>query len=225
MYSSPLDVTTGCWYDVPCVNVLGRGPTPVLCPAHEDGRVDCLNDAARHYHIDFRFTHKTGDVTAILDTNQSVFMHRMKAFRSSFDALSFIGRSVFFFVNRWHERNPNKMLSSDRRCPHKGLQVVNECGRCPGHSLEWNHSTRKLAFHLPFFLEMANDGNPKSANPRGIIENDLCVITIEHSFNHDGTVIMVDSNGCRYGEMKQIIPSRKYVPGSTVTFDADSICA
>ena len=224
---SPVDVKRNHYYDVPCVKANNRRVMPVLLPSHVDGRVDCINETPEHYHIDFRFcelAHTDGYAAWLKHGCSPVFIKRMKALRESFDSLSFTGESAFFFINRWYRRSGGQKLVG-RRCPHKGLQVVNACGRCPGHGLVWDLKTGQLVFELPFFLELANEERANPDNPRGVItSNDKCSIDIDRLFPHDGTVIMVDAKGRRYGQMKQMLPVRTYHKGDNVNFTTDRLC-
>ena len=226
---SPVDVEIGKTYKVPCVREKGLlAIIPILLPSHSDGKKNCLTPAKEHYHIDFRFCEKE-DVynnNAWFKSHCSEpFYEEMEAIRDSFNSVDFTGESAFFFVNRWYQENKELKLEN-RRCPHRGTKIVNACGTCPAHGLKWNLKKGKLKkFKRPFYLELANGEEPNPENPRGIIRNDKCTIKIKKDFKHDGTVIMVDSNGKRYGEMKQIINSRLYEKHDRINFNTDKICS
>lgn len=227
---SPVDVEIGKTYEVPCVtDIMTFKTVPVLLPAHIDGKKSCLRTAESHYHIDFRFCEQhdfAGNINAWAKKSCSKpFFQNRKAVRDSFNSIDFVGESAFFFVNRWYQSN-KKLKLKNRRCPHQGVQVVNSCGTCPAHGLKWNLEKGKLEkFKRPFYLELANGEEPNPENPRGIIRNDKCTIKIKRDLEHDGTVIMVDSNGKRYGKMKQIISSRSYRTRDEINFNTDKICS
>jgi hypothetical protein len=225
MFESPVDVEKGKIYSVPCVKG-GIYVFPVVLPSHSDGGDFCLDKLEEHYHIDFRFIEKHPYNALSKASCSSVFLEDRKAIREKFDSIEALNTSSFFFVNRWYRRFGHLKLV-DRKCPHKGLVIINACGKCPGHGLIWDLKQETLSeFCLPFFLEMANDESHSSDNPKGeITHDDKCVIKLEKRFDHNGVIIMVDSNGKRYGTMKQTLKSMSYKVGDTLTFETESLCS
>lgn len=221
---SPVDVIVGQEYDVPCVKTKEHVIVPVLLPHHIDNGKNCLIDVGDHYHIDFRFAREDilgqRNNAVLVDYSSSIFMKNMIAIKSTFTSIE----SAFFFVNRWYKKNAYSRLH-ERRCPHQGTQVVNSCGTCPAHGLKWNLKSGRLAdFKLPFYLELANREISHKDNPRGAIVDDKCIIYFDEVFYSDGTVIMVDADGKRYGKMKQDIGPRVFLPDYNLTFTTDKLC-
>lgn len=227
MFKSPVDVDLDNEYEVPCVkNLHTEQIIPILLPSHKDGNEWCFHEVPEHYHIDFRFYNNFSFEGAGLVKSgcSEVFYKRFKVVRESFDSLSFKGESAFFFIDRWYRKRGNDTLV-DNQCSHRGLQVVNKCGTCPGHGLIWDKSTGRLKeVELPFFLELANGEIVHKDNPRGVIISDSCEIRIFSPFDHDGTIIMVDATGERYGLAKQSIAPRSYRGDESVVFDVKSLC-
>ena len=223
---SPVDVQVGQYYDVPCVTNEWNKEIPVLLPYHTDGKEDCLTEVPEHFHIDFRFCsfYEFGSPAWEAKLCSVPFLKQKKAIASYVNSFTISGESAFFFWSNWHKKFNNSKLK-EGRCPHKNVQVVNACGTCPAHGLQWNLETKKLAdFKLPFYLELANNQIPNPNNPRGEVLEDSCTILIEQEFNHDGCVIMVDSLGNRYGQAFQKIDVIKHKPGNSVFFDAKKLC-
>ena len=228
---SPIDVIVGEYYEVPCVESNGK-EIPVLLPSHDDGRHDCFLDVVKHFHIDHRFANELEwkdydgkTIPLIQDFGNKVYFKKFKALRSYFDSVSISNESVFFFINRWY-RNNKGIKAKNRICPHKGTKIVNNCGTCPAHGLKWNLETEELDFVPPFYLELANNQISSPLNSRGVItDKDQCDIIVKESFEFDGTVIMVDSSGKRYGKMFQKIYNGYLKKGDTITFDSDKICS
>lgn len=226
---SPVNVQVGKDYEVPCVQINGtRQVIPVLLPAHIDDNTHCLQEAAEHYHIDFRFITKgeTCDYNAWYAKNVSkVFYHKIRALKTSVHSFEEVGESSFFFINRWYRRYGDSTLKNGR-CPHQGVQVVNACGVCPAHGLPWDLNTGRLRnLKLPFYLELSNDGNHNHSNPRGIItEDNQCVIEPISKFESNGTVIMVDSQGQKCTNATQKVSFRNFDSGDKLTFHTEKIC-
>lgn len=227
---SPSNVVAGRPYDVPCVKVLSGHVIPILLPSHTDGMDHCLTPVPEHYHIDFRFC-EAGDfgIRTInawrADECSEPFFKKMKAIRKAMNSLDIVGESAFFFVNRWYLRHKH-LRANDGRCPHRGVQLVNSCGTCPAHGLQWNLRTGALAsYKLPFFLELANGERQHPNNPRGEIKNDSCQIRVTRHFESDGTVIMVDSRMKRYGKMMQRTIPRYLMPEDEINFHTEKLCS
>jgi hypothetical protein len=223
---SPVDVVKGNSYHVPCVtNLLTNITVPVLLPHHIDGKEFCLNGEEDHYHVDCRFIQATAAALRF-SCCSPVRSELLIAIRNNFDSISFFGESAFFFINRWYRKHGDKKLVN-RTCLHQGIKVVNSCGTCPGHGLIWDLNSKNLSnFNLPFYLEMANNEVHLDDNPKGeITHDDKCVILLEKDFNHDGNIIMVDSNGKRYGKMKQKVLPRYYKLKDSITFQTQNLCA
>lgn len=223
-----MDVEVGCVYDVPTVMHLITGDyIPILLPAHIDGKDFCFNsDNILHYHIDVRFMQNNYDVQSYRsDYCSPVFYSKFKAICSNFDPTKISSFSAFFFVNRWYRKYKDKKIYN-KKCLHQGLPLINSCGTCPGHGLIWNLENKELKhFDLPFFLELANNEIHLDENPKGqITDNEKCKIIINKSFYHDGTVIMVDTNGNRYGNMKQMLSPKDYKSGEILIFHTHEIC-
>lgn len=226
MLLSPINVQVGQEYFVPCVTNEFHREMPILLPQHTDGKDECLLEVPEHFHIDFRFCTFNEFGYPVWDVKccSLPFLRKRKAIAANLDSLAIVGESAFFFWNNWYKEKANLKLKNGR-CPHRNVQVVNACGTCPAHGLQWNLETEELAdFKLPFYLELANNQIPNPNNPRGEIIENACTIKIEKEFNHDGVVIMVDSSGKRYGRTFQQIGPRKLEAGGTVWFDTKKIC-
>ncbi len=234
---SPIDVVVGEYYEVPYI-YSGSKEIPILLPSHDNGPHECLSEGPKHFHVDYRFIEPYYDVilyrnerfeknivNAMVDNDCSIFTKKFKALRSYFDSLSTSDESGFFFINRWY-RNNKDVKAVNRICPHKGTKIVNSCGTCPAHGLKWNLETEELDFVPPFYLELANNQISSPLNNRGIItDDDQCEIIVKEDFNFDGTVIMVDSLGNRYGKMFQKIYSGHLKKDNVIVFDSDKICS
>lgn len=225
---SPTNVKQHHYYDVPTVKTRCGKTLPVILPSHTDGAEHCLTEVAEHYHVDFRFCElndSAGWPAWVKSSCSPVFMKRLKVVRESFESLHFSDESAFFFVNRWFRNHAKKKLT-DGKCPHKGLQVVNPCGTCPGHGLRWNLETGELAdFVLPFYLELADGEVQRESNLRGVMTaDDQCSIVADRDCHLDGTVIMVDSRGKRYGRWKQKISARFLKTGDEIVFKTGKLC-
>lgn len=231
MIKSPVRVVPGKYYNVPHVcnkSTLGE-LTPILLPAHIDGKENCLNETPLHYHVDFRFIELDQSKTnaCFAELCSKPFLKKALAIRSFTESISHIKNSAFFFINRWYKNHLNRKLADDNRCLHQGLQLVNPCGICPGHGLTWDLKTKKLAkFEIPFYLELSNDEIPNPKNPRGIMKDGFCQVTVNtvHPFVSNGTVIMVDSKGKRVGKQFQKIEPMTLRNGYAIMFTGENLC-
>lgn len=107
--------------------------TPVLLPAHQDIG-GCLKGGEElHYHVDWRFVSKLGDVRmAVRATNNQIVMMDLPQIREVHPE-----HPRFIFATwemmckyRWAK------LGENRRCPHQGICVPEQT--CPGHGLMWD---------------------------------------------------------------------------------------
>jgi len=223
---SPVNVVVGEYYQVPCIRSWpSQKIVPVLLPAHTDETEFCLQAAPPHYHIDFRFTHPScHPFNAYWQYDLEPFYQEMKAIDHYVQSFEVVGESAFFFWNRWYRRYADKKLVNGR-CPHKGVQVVNACGTCPAHGLLWNMTSGGLVeFKLPFFLEVANKQKPHPDNVRGQVFDEGCKIEFSKPYDSDGSVIMVDSDGKRFGKTWQKIAPRYYRPGDMLRINTQDLC-
>jgi hypothetical protein len=226
---SPNQIEVGQLYEVPCIMTNLGQTIPVVLPSHTDGPRLCFNDVGEHYHVDFRFCDLwlTNNKAAWLKAETvKLFSLRLRALRTYFNSVEFSGESNFFFVSRWYTYFGDIKIKNGR-CAHHDTQLFNTCGTCPAHGLRWNlNSGSLMEFKLPFYMELANNAVPNSGNPRGMMQDRFCEIDIpERGFQSDGTVIMVDSNGKRYGEMTQQIRAYFYRGREKIRFNADKICS
>jgi len=207
---------------------------PVLLPAHVDANDDCLRSLETHYHYDFRFIKpesipskwKGGgifkkDVLEIVEQNKV-------AVSSNTWIVENLANNSFFFWNLWHQNKADSKII-DNKCPHKGVELVNKCGTCPAHGLQWDFQTGRLAeYKLPFYLEITNYEIPDPTNNRGIIENNTCKVVIQNKYPLTKNIkaIMVDSLGKRYGKMYHKLNNaiKFYNPGDIINFDTSQIC-
>ena len=213
---SPKNVVVGETYDVPCVKI-DSVIIPVVLPAHTDGAEHCLQETPKHYHVDHRFTYLSHQIIGY-DSCGDVFNHRMVGLKGYNETLGEFKQVAFHFVNRWH-RTHSELTAKDGICPHKGVRITNRCGTCPAHGLIWDLKTEKLKYKPPFYIQLMPDG------PKGIIdENDQCAIEVDKLFKFNGTAIMVDSNGERYGKWIQDLNYVNLKCG-TLTFDVSELCS
>ena len=139
-----------------------------------------------------------------------------------------LANNSFFFWNLWHQNKADSKII-DNKCPHKGVELVNKCGTCPAHGLQWDFQTGRLAeYKLPFYLEITNYEIPDPTNNRGIIENNTCKVVIQNKYPLTKNIkaIMVDSLGKRYGKMYHKLNNaiKFYNPGDIINFDTSQIC-
>lgn len=115
-------------YLVPVVN-----STPVLLPGHTDHEFECLtNGLIFHYHYDWRFLDGVPDLSWVTRGTASPVMIERECYRETHPN----GNQNLMFMRR--ELYRLGKCAKNGICGHKGLQIDESTGQCPGHGLKYN---------------------------------------------------------------------------------------